>query len=116
MIGLETDSALSKTAGEVLSSLRIDNAVIVDGELRAGYPRHAPYDAILIQGAIGAIPATLTAQMAEGGRLVAVLAPPGGTGRAVLALKPGGIVSHRELFEAATPPLPGFELALGFRF
>ena len=42
--------------------------------------------------------------------------PPDRTGRATLALKAGGVVSSRELFDAATPSLPGFELAPGFRF
>jgi protein-L-isoaspartate(D-aspartate) O-methyltransferase len=116
VIGLESDSRLAKAATENLAALRIDNAVIVSGDIRAGHPRQAPYDVILVQGAIGEIPAALAAQLGEGGRLVAVVTPPGATGRATLSLKTGGIVSHRDLFDAATPPLPGFELAPGFRF
>ena len=116
VIGLESDSRLAKAATDNLAALRIDNAVIVSGDMRAGHPRQAPYDVILLQGAISEIPAQIAAQLAEEGRLVAVLAPPGATGRATLSLKTGGIVSHRDLFDAATPPLPGFELAPGFRF
>jgi len=116
VIGLESDSRLAKAATDNLAALRIDNAVIVSGDMRAGHPRQAPYDVILLQGAISEIPAQIAAQLAEEGRLVAVLAPPGATGRATLSLKTGGIVSHRDLFDAATPPLPGFELAPGFSF
>ena len=116
VIGLESDSRLAKAATENLAALRIDNAVIVSGDMRAGHARQAPYDVILFQGAIDEIPAQIAAQLAEGGHLIAVLAPPGATGRAVLALKTGGFVSRRDLFDAAAPPLPGFELAPGFRF
>jgi len=116
VIALESDSALAKKAGETFAALKIDNVAVVEGDLRAGYPRHAPYDVILFQGAVGEIPASIAAQLGEGGRLLAVVAPPDRTGRATLALKAGGVVSSRELFDAATPSLPGFELAPGFRF
>jgi protein-L-isoaspartate(D-aspartate) O-methyltransferase len=116
VIALESDSALARKAVETLARLQIDNAVVEEEELRAGCPRHAPYDVILIQGAVSEIPRNLAVHLAEGGRLVAVVASPERAGRAVLALKSGGVVSHRELFDAAIPPLPGFELAPAFRF
>jgi len=116
VIALEDDSVLARTAEDNFAKLRIDNVAVMRGELRAGCPRQSPFDVILIQGAVGEIPQTITAQLGEGGRLLAVVAPPDRTGRATLALKTAGIVSHRELFDAATPPLPGFELVTGFRF
>lgn len=116
VIALESDSALARKAAETLARLQIDNAVVVEEEMRAGCPRHAPYDVILVQGAVSEIPKDFAARLAEGGRLVAVVASPERAGRAVLALKTGGVVSHRELFDAAIPPLPGFELAPAFRF
>ena len=116
VVALERDSTLAKTAQGLFAKLGIDNVVLVEDDLRGGCPRHAPYDVILFQGAVSEIPARIAAQLGEGGRLVAVLAPPERTSRAVLALKTEGVVSHRDLFDAATPPLPGFELVPGFRF
>jgi protein-L-isoaspartate(D-aspartate) O-methyltransferase len=116
VIALESDSALVRRASQTLAKLQVDNVVVVESALRSGYARQAPYDVILIEGAVPEIPAAIAAQLAEGGRLCAVVSPPGQTGRAVLALKTGGVVSHRDIFDAATPPLPDFVLEPGFRF
>jgi len=40
------------------------------GDGRAGWPEHAPYDAILVTAAPASIPPALVEQLAEGGRLV----------------------------------------------
>jgi protein-L-isoaspartate(D-aspartate) O-methyltransferase len=116
VFGLEADPGLARKVTETLAALDIDNAVVVEGPLAAGYPAHAPYDVILIAGSVPEIPAAIAGQLAEGGRLVAVVSPDGRTGRAVLAARRGGVVSQRDLFDAATPPLPGFAQPAGFRF
>jgi protein-L-isoaspartate(D-aspartate) O-methyltransferase len=51
----------------------------------------------------------------EGGRLVAVVRV-GPLGRATLHTLQGGAVSRRPLFDAAIPPLPGFDAPRGFVF
>ncbi len=117
VFGLESDAGLARRATETLAALEIDNAVIVEGPLPGGYPAHAPYDVILLEGAVPEIPAAVAGQLAEGGRLVAVVSEIGRrTGRAVLAARRAGVVSQRDLFDAATPPLPGFRAQAGFRF
>jgi protein-L-isoaspartate(D-aspartate) O-methyltransferase len=116
VIALESDSELARRAAQTLAQLQADNVVVVEGALHSGYARQAPYDVILIEGAVPEIPAKIAAQLAEGGRLCAVVSPPGQAGRAVLALKTGGVVSHRDIFDAATPILPDFALEPGFRF
>ena len=116
VFGLESDASLARRAADTLPALEIDNAVIVEAPLEGGYPAHAPYDVILIEGSVPEIPPAIAGQLAEGGRLVTVLSEAGRTGRAVLAARCGGVVSHRELFDAATPLLPGFRRPVGFRF
>jgi protein-L-isoaspartate(D-aspartate) O-methyltransferase len=116
VFALESDAGMARQAGETLIRLQIDNVVVVDGPLGEGYPAQAPYDVILIEGAVPEIPAAIASQLAEGGRICAVTAPPEGAGRAVLALRRGGVVSSLELFDAAVPPLRGFEKRIGFRF
>ncbi len=115
-IGIEPDATLAAEANDRLVALGIDNAVVVNRALEDGYPEQAPYDAILFSGAIGAVPDGLSEQLAEGGRLVAVLRRPGAAGTAVRWLKTHGAVSRRTLFEAVAAPLPGFERRAGFVF
>lgn len=107
-IGLESDSALARTAAETLARLAIDNAIVVEGKLADGYAKHGPYDVILVNGTVAEFPPALLDQLAEGGRLVGVRRPGSGPGAAVLMLKRHGAVAGRTLFEAATPYLAGF--------
>jgi protein-L-isoaspartate(D-aspartate) O-methyltransferase len=116
VFGLESDASLARRATETLAQLEIDNAVVVEGPLAGGYPAHAPYDVILLEGSVPEVPAAVAGQLAEGGRLVAVVSETGRTGRAVLAARRAGVVSQRDLFDAATPALPGFRARTGFRF
>lgn len=107
-IGLECDAALARGAAETLARLSIDNAIVVEGKLADGYPKHGPYDVILVNGAVSEFPRALFDQLAEGGRLVGVKRPGPGPGAAMLMLKRHGAVAGRTLFEAATPYLVGF--------
>ncbi len=107
-IGLESDAALARTARDTLARLAIDNAIVAEGKLADGHPKHGPYDIILVNGAVETFPQALLDQLAEGGRLVGVRRPGPGPGAAVLMLKRHGAVAGRTLFEASTPYLTGF--------
>ena len=61
------------------------------------------------------MPDALTAQLAEAGRLVAVLCQ-GRTAEAVLMRRRGEFLERRSLFNAAIPVLPGFEKPPAFEF
>ena len=116
VVALEDDPALAEAANQTLDSLEIDNAVVVEGRLAAGYPKQAPYNIILLGGAVAEIPAAIADQLAEDGRLVAVVSAGPGLGRATLMRRDGGVVSSRVLYDAVLPVLPGFEPAPGFVF
>lgn len=107
-IGLEADPALARAAGETLARLSIDNAIVVEGRLADGYPKHGPYDIVFVNGAVEEFPQALIEQLAEGGRLVGIRRTGAGPGAATLLLKRRGAVAGRTLFEAATPYLAGF--------
>lgn len=100
----------------MLTELAADNAIVIEGPLAAGYAEHGPYDVIWIGGGVAEVPRALTDQLAEGGRLAAVIDKGVGPGEAVLMLKRNGVVSQRSLFDANVPRLPGFERKAGFVF
>jgi len=115
VVALESDEGLAAKAGETLAKLEIDNAVVVGGELPEGYPEQGPYDVVFLSGAVDEVPEALTAQLAEGGRLVAVIGR-GGAGRATLIARHEKLLLRRPLFDAAVPLLPGFVREPGFVF
>jgi protein-L-isoaspartate(D-aspartate) O-methyltransferase len=116
VVAVESDARLRDLAQARLKEMRATVATLVDGPLEAGYAGRAPYDVILIDGAVALIPDAVASQLAEGGRLVTVLRPPGAVGRAVLMTRIEGVLSHRPVFDAATPLLPGFLPAPSFAF
>lgn len=112
---LESDNSLAAMAESTLAGLGCDNVSVVRGELGAGHGAGAPYDVIIVEGAVEELPEMLPAQLAEGGRLV-VVEGSGGGGVARIYLKSNGIVTGRRAFNAAVKPLPGFERTPVFEF
>ncbi|GAB4393373.1 MAG: protein-L-isoaspartate O-methyltransferase [Kiloniellaceae bacterium] len=116
VVGIESDRALRDEANRTLNALDVDNAVVVEGALESGYQKQAPYNVIVFQGAVAEVPETIKRQLAEGGRLVAVICDEAGIGRGTLIQRSGESFSARVLFDAATPLLPGFAREEGFVF
>jgi len=115
VFALESDAALAARAGELYSEMAPDNVVPVDGPLAEGCAEHAPFDVILIEGAVERIPDTILDQLGEGGRLVAVVLEQG-VGRLTVTRKSGGHFSHRATRDANTPPLAAFRRPPEFVF
>jgi protein-L-isoaspartate(D-aspartate) O-methyltransferase len=116
VVAVESDPRLAAEATRIMGELEANNAVVVDGPLKEGYARQAPYDVIVFSGAVPEIPEGVQKQLSEGGRLVAVLEVEGGRSHAVLSRNTGGVVSHRAIFDASIPELPGFAREPGFVF
>lgn len=116
VVAVESDPALCAAASRNLERLRVDNVAFIAGDLKKGCPAQGPYGVIVFDGAISRIDDQIGAQLAEGGRLVAVLRDGPGMGKAILALRRGGKLSHRILFDAGTPYLPGFAPEPSFVF
>lgn len=87
----------------------------IEGPLAAGAPEGAPFDRIIIEGAIEVLPDAIAGQLAEGGRLVAARRE-GAVTRLVQGVKAGGIVALRAFADMDVAPLPGFAAPAGFRF
>jgi protein-L-isoaspartate(D-aspartate) O-methyltransferase len=99
-----------------MSELGNGNVTLLEGHLEEGYPAGAPYEVIVIGGAVAAIPDAIVRQLAEGGRLVTVVKPADGPGRGALMTRSAGRLSQRAVFDATTALLPGFAPAPGFVF
>jgi protein-L-isoaspartate(D-aspartate) O-methyltransferase len=117
VVGVEEDEALVDAGNSNLATLEIGNAAIVAASLQDGYAKQAPYNVILIDGAVESVPQSLFDELAEGGRLVTVEGgSPTEPGEAVLYEKRTGRIGRRVLFDAGTPLLPGFRQTAGFVF
>ena len=117
VVAVESDAGMASSADQTIKALGLGNVTLVTGQAEAGAAASAPYDVILIEGAVRQIPPAILDQLAEGGRLVTVLAgAPGAMGVAQLFIKSGGVASGRALFDAGTPVLPGFAPLARFTF
>lgn len=116
VIGLEDPSTgLATKAGERLSQVGADNAVVIEGPLAAGAPGQGPFNVIIVEGAVARPSAAWLDQLAEAGRL-AVIEREGVVGRAKIYTRAGGRVGERIVFDCAPPYLPGFEPVASFTF
>jgi protein-L-isoaspartate(D-aspartate) O-methyltransferase len=115
VVALEQDADLVRVAVETLASVGAANATVTQGQLAAGFKERAPYDVIFVNGGVQEQPPRLIAQLAEGGRLAAILQR-GMQGHAELYVKEHGRVGSRADFDASVPLLVGFKKAVGFVF
>ena len=105
---LESDPALAAMA-------RANGVETVAGPLAAGHRKGAPYDIILIDGAVEQIPDPLIAQLPDGGRLGAGLID-GSVTRLVVGRKSGDAFGTLSLGDSGLPRLPGFARPPAFTF
>jgi protein-L-isoaspartate(D-aspartate) O-methyltransferase len=113
VFALEEDSSLARRAMEALRGLR--HVTVVTGELSAGWPAAAPYDAIVLNGAVEIAPQALCRQLKEGGRLACVMGT-GPAGKAVVYRRGSEEIGSRPIFDAHAPLLPGFAKPAVFAF
>lgn len=116
VVSVESDAALAEVAGVTCKELGYNKVQVVCGPLEAGYPPRAPYDVMFFGGLVEHIPDALVAQVAEGGRVVAVMRGPDGIGRGCRGVRSRGYTAYRPVFDAATAPLPGFARVPSFVF
>jgi len=113
VVALEQDDALAGEAEARLGAAGVDNVAVMSGPLAEGAARHGPYDAIVVEGAVEALPAALADQLKEGGRIAAIFTE-GRVGALRIGQKNDGRVDWRFAFNASAPVLPGFEKVTEF--
>ncbi len=113
VVAVEDDEALAEEAQRLLSGQGIDNAAVMTGDLVGGAAKSAPYDVIVLQGAVEEIPAALLDQIKDGGRIGAIFAE-GALGVVRVGYKIDGVINWRFAFNAGAPVLPGFARSRAF--
>ena len=108
---VEEDAGLATLARTALG----DIVTLVEGPLAGGAPANAPYDLLLIDGAVEDIPDALATQLREGGRIVTGLIDRGVT-RIASGVRSGTGVGLASIVDVECAPLPGFEKPRGFQF
>lgn len=111
--GLEADADLVRIALDMLPAVHAANTTVVQGALEKGHQAAAPYNAIVIEGAVETVPDALLAQLAEGGRLVAMVQQ-GVQSRAHRYLRHKDHMGCRPDFDGAAPLLTSFRKPVGF--
>ena len=114
VVALEENEFIAREAETALASEGCLNAAVIQGQLHDGAEQHAPFDVIMIEGAVDEIPAALVAQLAESGRMVAVFNEKG-QGVVRVGYKKDGRISWRFTCNAYAPVLNGFEKARAFK-
>ncbi|WP_421990620.1 protein-L-isoaspartate O-methyltransferase family protein [Roseococcus sp.] len=96
--------------------LHENRPVMTVADAKAGLPAGAPFRLIVIEGAVQKVPAALTTQLGEGGRLLVIRREPGQVGRILMIRKLGGGLTEVAGPDAAGPLLAEFAPAPGFVF
>jgi protein-L-isoaspartate(D-aspartate) O-methyltransferase len=115
VVAVEEDKALAALALQNLTALGVTNASVVEGKLAEGHRERAPYEAILVDGAVEVLPDAILRQLKPGG-LLATVERDDRVSRAMLYEKVGDDTAKRPLFDAWATLLPGFERKREFVF
>lgn len=118
VFALDNDTAFAEAAADVWGDIGVYNAIYFVNDLKVGAPEHAPFSVIFFNGALSHVPDHYFEQLETGGRLCCVVRDdPANVGCAILYQRlENGVISRRNLFDAATPYIPGFEPAEQFEF
>ena len=113
VVALEQDETLASDAEAQLSEANADNVAVVSGTMSDGAANHGPFDVILFDGAIEMLPAAISSQLKDGGRIAAIFRE-GALGTCRVGYKSGEAITWRDAFNANADILPGFNREIAF--
>ena len=118
VVALEADQKQIDKAAKQWNSLSACNIVGMTGDLTKGVPEQAPFNIIIINGAVEHIPQALIDQLAEGGRLMTIVRKKGAHKGTVTLVQRSAENNFTTLplFDAAVPLLPEFKVKEDFSF
>jgi protein-L-isoaspartate(D-aspartate) O-methyltransferase len=107
VFSVERHAALARHAQRTLDSSGITNVVIHVGDGTEGLAASAPFDRILVTAGSPAIPASLEAQLAPGGRLVIPVGPAAAQRLTTVDRRDANVFERRESVACVFVPLIG---------
>jgi protein-L-isoaspartate(D-aspartate) O-methyltransferase len=113
VVAVESDPALIAIARPALAAYA--NVELVEGDLAAGWPGQAPYDLLVVDGAVEHLPQGLIDQVAIGGRVVTGIADRGVT-RLAAGVRSAGGFGLTAFADVDCVALPGFARPKAFTF
>ena len=113
VVAVEFDPGLAEQARAALAETPA--VTVVEGQLAAGHPAGAPYDVVVIDGAVREVPQSLIDQLAIAGRLVTGLDDKGVT-RLASGVRSARGFGLQHFADAECVSLPGFARARTFQF
>ena len=105
VVALESDTELAGLARGYLADC--GNVEVVEGDLAAGHAAGAPYDVIIVEGRIAAVPESLFNQLGNQGRIVAAVGNSDVSDMQIATISDGHR-STRSAFDVSIAELPGF--------
>ena len=104
---IEIVEPLATRAATTLARLGYDNAHVRAGDGYAGWPEHAPFDAIIVTAGAESVPPPLVAQLKPGGRMVIPVGPQtyGGQQLRVIEKRADGSLHENDVLAVAFVPL-----------
>ncbi|MGQ5521653.1 protein-L-isoaspartate O-methyltransferase family protein [Chitinimonas sp. PSY-7] len=112
---VEIDAALADQARSNLDAADIKNVTVDVGDAAKGWSKYAPYDVIIATGSYPTVPEFLFEQLAEGGRLFAIVGDEPAMTASVFT-KVAGSVKQEKLFETVIVPLVNAPQPVRFAF
>ena len=112
VVALAEDAGLAGAARDAIADTKV---TVVEGPLNAGWAEGAPYDVIIIDGAIEQVPDAVAGQLAPGGRLTTGLVDRGVT-RLALGRRSEGGFGVVDFADLECVVLPGFARPKTFQF
>lgn len=103
-VALECDAALAAAARRNLEGMA--GVAVVEGPLATGVPAEQPYDVIVVEGRVEEVPQAWLDQLADGGRLIAVVGE-ADMAKACVHTRSGSAIAVRPVFDASVAALPG---------
>ena len=109
VVSIERYRTLAEAARERIKTLGYPNITVRVGDGIAGAPDLAPFDRIMVTAAAEEVPQALSAQLAEGGKMLVPVGPRDDAQYIVrLTKQPGGALTREELIAVRfVPLLPG---------
>ena len=116
VISIERLADLATVAQQNLAQASIDNVTVEIGDGTQGWAQNAPYDVILVSGALPTLPHELLAQLAPGGRLIAIIGQAPAMSVQLITRSDDAAFTTVTLFETVVPVLQGMSAGSTFSF